>query len=75
MLPLKLQPPRPNVSKVAVLRQRATEPLSGLLDFSFGPEDPRDSADHQRVIFCFYESVRRTRLPGRSRFGPDRQRP
>ena len=53
MLLFEFQPPRPNVSEIAILRQRATEPLSGLLDLAFRPEDPSDGADHQRVVFCF----------------------
>ena len=75
MLPLELEPPCPDVAKVAVLRQRASEPLSGFLDLAFGPEDSRDGTDHQGIVFSFSKGVRRTCLPGWSRFRPDRQRP
>lgn len=58
MLSLELQPPCPNISEIAILCQSATEPLSGFLDLAFGPEDPRDGADHQRIIFRFSEGIR-----------------
>ena len=53
MVLFELQPPRPNVSEITILRLCATEPLSGLLDLALGPEDPGNGADHQRVVFCF----------------------
>ena len=71
MLLLELQPPRPDFSKIAILRQCTPEPFPGFLDLTFGPKDFREGADYQGVIFQFSEGVRRACLPSWARLRPD----
>lgn len=57
VLLLKLPPPRPSITVVAVRRDSPAEPVSCLLDLPFGPEQSSDGDDDGRSVVRLLERV------------------
>ena len=75
MLSLELDPPSPRITDIGASSDGAVEPLASLFDLAFGPEEPRDSADHEWVVCALFQRVHAARFALRTRLGPDRHRP
>ena len=75
MLSLELDPPSPRITNIGARSDGAVEPLASLFDLAFGPEEPRDSADHEWVVCALFQRVHAARFALRARLGPNRHRP